>query len=110
MTTRIETTTGLVKNIALFFAAPFVALVYIVLFPFVGLGLLALMAARRVATTKGVARIAKTIGKVVAIPVITLATVVLFPFAGLLMLAVIGARALLGGGTFMPGGLRPAMA
>ena len=106
MTTRIETTTGLVKNIALFFAAPFVALVYIVLFPFVGLGLLALMAARRV----GVTRLAKRIGMMVAAPVIGFAAIVLFPFVGLAMLAAVGARALLGGGTCVPRGLVPATA
>jgi hypothetical protein len=34
------------KNIALFFAAPFIGLVYAVMLPFVGIGLLALTAVR----------------------------------------------------------------
>ena len=112
MTTRIETAARLVKNIALFAAAPFIALVYIVVFPFVGLGLLAVMGARAAARAeagKAIGRIARIAGLVVATPVITLTTVVLFPFAGLLMLAVIGARALLTG-THMSYELRPATA
>lgn len=98
MTTRIETTARFVKNVTLFAVAPFIALVYIVALPFVGLGCLVVMGARAAAryeVAKAIGRIAKIVGLVVAAPVITVTTVVLAPFAGLVMLAAIGGRALL---------------
>ena len=39
-------------NILLFFAAPFIGLAYIVAFPFVGLGAMAVLAARAAPRTK----------------------------------------------------------
>ena len=86
------------KNMVLFFAAPFIGLAYIVVLPFVGLGFLAVLAARTAAKIEGV----RTVGLVfkhcvmaIAAPFIGLVCVVFFPFIGLAMLAWIGGRALL---------------
>ena len=100
MTARIETTTSFVKNVTLFAVSPFIALVYIVALPFVGLGFLVVMGARAAAryeAGKAIGRIARIAGLVFATPIITLAAIVLAPFAGLVMLAAIGGRALLTG-------------
>jgi CheY-like chemotaxis protein len=91
------------KNIALFFAAPFIGLAYIVALPFVGLGILAVMGARAAAAkfgaVKTVGRVLRQVGILIAAPFIGLAFVVIMPFAGLAMLAWTGARAMLGAGT-----------
>ncbi len=86
------------KNMILFFAAPFIGLAYIVAVPFVGLGFLAVLAARAAAKIEGV----RTVGLVlkhcvmaIAVPFIGLVCIVFFPFIGLAMLAWIGGRALL---------------
>jgi CheY-like chemotaxis protein len=86
------------KNMILFFAAPFIGLAYIVAVPFVGLGFLAVLAARAAAKIDGV----RTVGLVlkhcvmaIAAPFIGLVCVVFFPFIGLAMLAWIGGRAML---------------
>ena len=86
------------KNMILFFAAPFIGLAYIVVLPFVGLGFLAVLAARAAAKIEGV----RTVGLVlkhcvmaIAAPFIGLVCVVFFPFIGLAMLAWIGGRAML---------------
>jgi CheY-like chemotaxis protein len=88
------------KNIALFFAAPFIGLAYIVALPFVGLGFLAVMAARAAAAKFGalktVGRVSRQVGMLVAAPFIGLAFVVVFPFVGLAVLAWMGGRAVLG--------------
>ena len=88
------------KNIALFFAAPFIGLAYIVALPFVGLGFLAVMAARAAAAKFGalktVGRVSRQVGMLVAAPFIGLAFVVVFPFVGLAVLAWMGGRAMLG--------------
>ena len=92
------TAVSALKNMVLFFAAPFIGLAYIVVLPFVGLGFLAVLAARTAARIEGV----RTIGLVlkhcvmaIAAPFIGLVCVVFFPFIGLAMLAWIGGRALL---------------
>ncbi|MGD0562300.1 MAG: hypothetical protein ABSA66_04360 [Roseiarcus sp.] len=85
-----EAAGGAVKNIALFFAAPFIGLAYIVALPFVGLGLLAVIAARAAAKIEAV----KTVGMLIAAPFIGLACVVFFPFIGLALLAGMGGRAM----------------
>jgi CheY-like chemotaxis protein len=81
---------GVLKNIALFFAAPFIGLAYMVLFPFVGLGLMAVLAGRAAAAKFAAVRTAglvlKNIGMVIAAPVIGLVYVLLFPFMGLALL------------------------
>ena len=84
------------KNILLFFAAPFIGLVYIVAFPVVGLVALAVLAGRFAAkyeAVKTTARVLKHVALVVAAPAIGLAYVVLFPVIGLVALAWMGGRA-----------------
>ena len=83
-------------NILLFFAAPFIGLAYIVAFPFVGLGVMAVLAARVAAknqTVKTVAITLKNIAMVFAAPVFGLVYVVLFPFIGLATLVWLAGRA-----------------
>ena len=92
-----EAARGGVKNIALFFAAPFIGLAYIVALPFVGLGLLAVIAARaaaKIEAVKTVGLMLKTGGMMIAAPFIGLACVVFFPFIGLALLAGMGGRAI----------------
>jgi hypothetical protein len=92
---------GVLKNIALFFAAPFIGLAYVVALPFVGLGFLAFKAARAAARTeaaKAVGPALKTGGMLIAAPFIGLACVVFFPFVGLAMLAGMGGRAMVEAG------------
>ena len=92
-----ETTGSVLKNIVLFFAAPFIGLAYIVALPFVGLAVLAMLAGRRAAAkyeavrTVGVAL--KNVALAVAAPVIGLAYVVFFPVIGLAALAWLAGRA-----------------
>jgi len=86
------------KSIALFLAAPFIGLVYILAGPFIGLGMLAWMGMRALAkhnATKRVARFVKDIVLFLAAPFVGLAYALLFPFIGLGMLAWMGARALM---------------
>lgn len=93
---------GLVlKNVALFFAAPFIALAYVALFPIIGAVMLVRTAgeawskrhaaARPAAVDEenvgGIGRILKTIGLFIAAPFIGLVYVALFPIFGLVMLA-----------------------
>jgi CheY-like chemotaxis protein len=88
------------KNIALFLAAPFIGLVYIVALPFVGLGFLAVMGARAAAAKYGavktLGRVSRQVGMLIAAPFIGLAFVIVFPLVGLAMLAWMGGRAVLG--------------
>ena len=86
------------KNIALFFLAPFIGLAYIVLFPLAGLVALAVLAGRAAAKYEAVrvtATVAKNVGLAVAAPVLGLAYIVLFPVIGLGALAWIGGRAVM---------------
>ena len=88
------------KNIVLFFAAPFIGLAYIIAFPFVGLAALAVLACRFAAKYEAVrttARVLKNIGMAVAAPVLGLAYVVFFPVIGLVALAWMGGRAVAAG-------------
>ncbi len=74
------------KNIALFFAAPFIGLAYIIALPLVGLGVFAVLAARAASkfeAVRTVARALRHIGMFIAAPFIALAYVVTFPFIGL---------------------------
>ncbi len=115
------------KNVALFFAAPFIALAYIALFPLIGLVMLArtggqawrkrhasasaleadatgLAAPQPEAVGEenvggGVGRFLKNIALFFAAPFITLAFVGLFPLIGLVMLAWTGGQALRNRGT-----------
>ena len=77
------------KNIALFFAAPFIGLAYIVALPIVGLGAFAMLATRAASKSEAVRSVIRTLrhlGMFIAAPFIGLAAVVFFPFIGLAML------------------------
>ena len=85
------------KNIALFFAAPFIGLAYAVFLPFIGLGVAAWFGGKALATSpalRHVRAVLKFTGLMVAAPFIGLVYVIGLPFAGLAMLAWLGARAL----------------
>ena len=87
------------KNVALFFAAPFIGLAYITALPFVGLAYLAVLAVRAAARYPAVRTaglVAKHLGMLVAAPAIGLAYFVLFPVIGLGALLWVGGRAALG--------------
>ncbi len=93
------TITSTLKNIVLFFAAPFIGLLYVLAMPFVGLGALAVIATRaalRFEAVRTVARALGGIGMLVAAPFIGLAYVVLFPVGCLGALAWTGGRAFIG--------------
>jgi CheY-like chemotaxis protein len=84
------------KNIALFFAAPFIGLAYIIALPFVGLGVFAVLAVRALAkfeSVRTVSLVMKNTTLVFAAPIVGLAYVVLFPFIGLALLLWLGGRA-----------------
>jgi CheY-like chemotaxis protein len=94
----------LLKNVALFFAAPFVGLAYILAFPFVGLGMLAWMAieaqkkkseeaAMLQPAVPAKPSVLKTIAMVLAAPFIGLAYVIVGPIVGLAMLLWFGLQA-----------------
>ena len=98
---------GFLKNIALFFAAPFIGLAYVALLPFIGLGMLAGVAGRTawklaVANSSRIGRVGRFMKNATlffAAPFIGLAYVALFPFIGLGMLAAYGLRAWINRGT-----------
>ncbi|MBI3371081.1 MAG: hypothetical protein HY017_04875 [Betaproteobacteria bacterium] len=79
------------KNVALFFAAPFIGLAYLLAFPFVGLAMIAWIACKAVMKNVAVRRIAIAI----AAPFIALAFVTVGPVVGLGALVWIGGRAML---------------
>lgn len=90
---------AVLKNVALFFAAPFIGLAYIIALPFVGLAAIAVLAARAAAkteTAKAVGIAAKHAVMLIAAPFIGLAYIVLFPFVGLGALLWLGCKAALG--------------
>lgn len=80
-----------VRNVALFFAAPFIGLAYLLAFPFVGFALLAWVAAKAVMKND----VARPIALTIAAPFIGLAFVTVGPVAGLVALAWFGGRAML---------------
>ena len=85
------------KNILLFFAAPFIGLAYIVALPLVGLGVFAMLASRLAAKNEKVRTVLvtlKNIAMVLAAPVFGLAYIVLFPFIGLATLLWLAGRAI----------------
>jgi CheY-like chemotaxis protein len=86
-----------IKNVALFLAAPFVGLAYLIAFPFIGVGMLAWMGGKAVMKYRAVrntAVILRNVGLFAAAPFIGLVYVLALPFVGLAMLAWIGGRAL----------------
>jgi len=87
---------SLLKNILLFFAAPFIGLAYIMVMPLYGLAVVALLAGRVAAkneTVKAAVIVLKHIVMVIAAPFVGLAYVVLFPFIGLALLLWMAAKA-----------------
>ncbi len=87
---------SMLKNIILFFAAPFIGLAYIMAMPFYGLAVVALLAARVAAkneTVKAAAIVLKHVAMVIAAPFVGLVYVLLFPFIGLAMLLWMAGRA-----------------
>jgi CheY-like chemotaxis protein len=83
-------------NVLLFFAAPFIGLAYIVAFPFVGIGIMAVLATRTAAkndTLRTIGVTLKNIAMVFAAPVFGLAYILLFPFIGLASLLWLAGRA-----------------
>jgi CheY-like chemotaxis protein len=88
-----------IKNIALFFAAPFIGLAYAVFMPFVGLGMLAWMAGKAIrqrASMAGTLATLKNVGMFFAAPFIGAAYVVGLLVAGPFMLLWFGVKALTG--------------
>ena len=81
---------GWLKDVALFLAAPFIGLLYAVLMPFVGLGMVAWFGVRAALRSETL----KFIAKAVAAPFIGLAFVLGAPFAGLATLVWMGGRRL----------------
>ena len=81
------------KNVALFFAAPFIGLAYLLAFPLVGLAMIAWIACKAVAKNEAARRVAL----VIAAPFIALAFVTIGPVVGLGALVWIGGRAALKG-------------
>jgi CheY-like chemotaxis protein len=83
------------KDIALFFAAPFIGLAYAIFMPIVGLGVLAWMAGKELGKRVRAGGAVATIAKMVALPFVGLAYVIVLPFAGIATLAWIAGRTLL---------------
>jgi len=79
------------KNVALFFAAPFVGLAYLLAFPVIGFGLLAWTAAKAVMKNDK----ARPVALIIAAPFIGLAFVTAGPIVGLVAAAWYGTRAAL---------------
>ena len=94
------------KGFALFLAAPFIGLFYLVVGPLVGLAVLAWMAARAIAENRVARKVGgflKDVGLFIAAPFIGLLYALLFPFIGLGMLAWTGVRTLMN----RPGARKP---
>lgn len=87
------------KSVALFFAAPFFGLAYIVAFPFVGLGIAAwfgVKALMKHAAARKTAQFMMWVGMFAVAPLLGLALVILLPVIGAAMLVWVGGRAVLG--------------
>ncbi|MCC6473185.1 MAG: response regulator [Burkholderiales bacterium] len=85
------------RNLALFLAAPFIGLAYMLAFPVVGMGMLVWTATgnwRKKASVRRVGAVLRHAGVLVAAPFIALACVIAFPFVGLGMLIYVGLQAL----------------
>ena len=80
-----------VKNVALFFAAPFIGLAYLLAFPVVGFAMLAWIAGKAAMKSDK----ARPIALAIAAPFIALAFVTVGPIVGLGALASMGVKALL---------------
>jgi CheY-like chemotaxis protein len=87
---------GQLRNIALFLSAPFVGLVYAVLLPFVGLGMLLWFAGQALwkqPKAREALRAAKVALQLAAAPFVGLAYLIVLPFAALGMLAWMATKA-----------------
>ena len=97
---RVETAAPLnvVARIALFFASPFIGLLYMIAMPFVGGAMLAWFAAKaageKYPTVRNAGLVLKHVAMVAAAPVVGLVSIVVLPFVGLAALAWLGARTL----------------
>jgi CheY-like chemotaxis protein len=90
-------TIGTIKNMALFLSAPFVGLLYAVLLPFVGLGMLTWFAGKALMSypkAREVARFGGFALKMIAAPFVGLVYLVVLPFAAMGILAWMGTKAL----------------
>jgi CheY-like chemotaxis protein len=88
---------GWLRSLALFVAAPFIGLFYLVVGPLVGLAMLAWMGMKALAGNRVVGKAAvfvKNVALFLAAPFIGLAYALLFPFIGLGMLAWNGVQAM----------------
>jgi CheY-like chemotaxis protein len=86
------------KKIALFIAAPFIGLAYVVLFPFIGMGILATMGIKalvKLPMARTPLTFLKNVALFIAAPFVGLAYAVMFPFVGAAMLAWVGVKALM---------------
>ena len=81
------------KNVALFLAAPFIGLAYLLAFPVIGFGLLAWVAAKAVMKNEK----ARPVALALAAPFIGLAFVTVGPVLGLVALAWYGGKAAMKG-------------
>ncbi|MBE0615743.1 MAG: hypothetical protein IH604_18905 [Burkholderiales bacterium] len=87
-----EAAAGLhLKNVALFLAAPFIGLAYLITFPLVGMGMIAWMVGKKLLANKT----ARPILLAVAAPFVSIAFVTVGPVVGLGAMAYVGGRALL---------------
>ena len=83
-----------VKSTALACAAPFIGLAFVVALPFIGLGVLAWMAARAVlARYRNAVRVARNVALFFAAPFVGLAYAIAFPVVGAGALVWLGIRA-----------------
>ena len=90
-TTSEETLGRKARNIALFLAAPFIGLAYLLAFPVVGLGMIVWIAGKAIMKNEK----ARPVALLIAAPFITLAFVAVGPIVGLGALVQIGCKALL---------------
>ncbi len=93
---KVASAASVLKNIALFFAAPFIGLAYIIAIPLYGFAVLALLAGRFAVKNEKVraaALVFKHLAMAIAAPIIALVYIVLFPFVGLALLLWMAGRA-----------------
>lgn len=95
-TTRItqQSTYTQLRTAVLLLLSPFIGLAFVVLLPFAGLGMLAWVAGRALASETRILETARDVALFVAAPFIGLAYILLLPVAGLVMLATMEAKQL----------------
>jgi hypothetical protein len=88
----------MLRNMGLFLLAPFFGLLYAVLLPFVGVGMLAWIAAKAAwaePKVREAVRFAAFMGKLLVAPLAGLAYIIAIPFVGVVLLTRAGARRLM---------------